>query len=150
MYVCAVVTPSSSHMSTNARWNDQFIRNRGMIPCLSCLRYCRIPLNYYIFIIIIIVSLQHCTQEITSEFDTQHSSVVYAAEDISTHVSSNMSTSVINWFKSYVYERSQSVTIGGHISKFLPSNTCVPQGSILGQLLFIIYSSDLPLCLPLE
>ena len=59
---------------------------------------------------------------------------------------SNMSTSVINW--SYLYERSQSVTVGGNISKSLPLNTGVPQGSILGPLLFIIYTSDLPLCLP--
>ena len=39
---------------------------------------------------------------------------------------SNMSTSVINWFKSYLYERSQSVTIEGNISKSLPLNTGVP------------------------
>ncbi len=63
---------------------------------------------------------------------------------------SNMSTSVINCFKSYLYERSQSVTVGGNISKSLPQNTGVPQGSILVPLLFIIYTSDLPLCLPLE
>ena len=63
---------------------------------------------------------------------------------------SNMSTSVINWFKSYLYERSQSVTIGGNISKSMPLNTGVPQGSILGPLLCIIYTSDLPLCLPRE
>ena len=61
-----------------------------------------------------------------------------------------MSTSVINWFKSYLYERSQSVTVDGNISKSLPVNTGEPQGSILGPLLFIIYTSDLPLCLPLE
>ena len=39
----------------------------------------------------------------------------------------NMSTSVINWFKSYLYERSRSVTIGGNISKSMPLNTGVPQ-----------------------
>ena len=43
---------------------------------------------------------------------------------------SNMSTSVFNWFKSYLYERSQSVTIGGNISKSMTLNTGVPQGSI--------------------
>ena len=63
---------------------------------------------------------------------------------------SNMSTSVINWFKSYLYERSQPVTVGGNISKSLPLNTGVPQESILGPLLFIIYTSDLSSCLPLE
>ena len=40
---------------------------------------------------------------------------------------SNMSTSVINWFKSYLYERSQSVTVGENISKSLPLNTGVTQ-----------------------
>ena len=63
---------------------------------------------------------------------------------------SNMSTSVINWFKSYFYERSQSVSIGGNISKSMPLSTGVPQGYILGPRLFNIYTSDLPLCLPLE
>ena len=60
----------------------------------------------------------------------------------------NMSTSVINWFKSYLSKRSQSVNIEGNVSRALPLNTGVPQGSILGPLLFIIYTSDLPLCIP--
>ena len=59
-----------------------------------------------------------------------------------------MSASVMQWFKSYLSERSQSVKIEGNISKALPLNVGVPQGSILGPLLFIIYTSDLPLCIP--
>ena len=60
----------------------------------------------------------------------------------------NMSASVMQWFKSYLSERSQSVKIEGNISKALPLNVGVPQGSILDPLLFIIYTSDLPLCIP--
>ena len=59
----------------------------------------------------------------------------------------NMSTSLINWFKSYLSGRSQSVNIEGNISKVLPLNVGVPQGSILGAPLFIIYTSDLPSCI---
>ena len=49
-----------------------------------------------------------------------------------------------------MYDRSQSVTIGGNMSKSPPLNTGVPQVSIFGSQFFIIYTSDLPLCLPLE
>ena len=50
----------------------------------------------------------------------------------------NMSTSLINWFKSYLSGSSQPVNIEGNISKVLPLNGGVPQGSILGPLLLII------------
>ena len=56
--------------------------------------------------------------------------------------------SFLKQFKSYLSGRSQSVNIEGNISKVLPLNVCVPQGLILGPLLFIIYTSDLPSCIP--
>ena len=39
----------------------------------------------------------------------------------------NMSASVMQWFKSYLSERSQSVKIEGNISKAFPLNVGVPQ-----------------------
>ena len=49
----------------------------------------------------------------------------------------------LQWFSSYLMNRQQLVDYDGTISSVTILNTGVPQGSILGPLLFIIYMNDI-------
>ena len=55
------------------------------------------------------------------------------------------SSSVLRWFKSYLWDRRQCVNIAGTLSDTEVLKSGVPQGSLLGPVFFLLFINDLPL-----
>ena len=77
---------------------------------------------------------------INKAFDTLDHSIM-----LDKLTSLGLNRSAVQWFRSYLTIRTQSVCTNGVLSEPQPISFGVAQGSVLGPFLFIIYINDLPL-----
>ena len=76
--------------------------------------------------------------DISKAFDSvSHQKLVKILE------SYGISKSVTVWIKEFLTDRQQKVSIGSSMSPSLPISSGVPQGSVIGPLLFLLYFNDI-------
>ena len=56
---------------------------------------------------------------------------------------SGVDSRVVVWIKEFLLGRTQRVRVGGHLSEEVRVTSGVPQGSVLGPLLFLAYVNDI-------
>ena len=76
--------------------------------------------------------------DLQKAFDTvDHSILLMKLEAL------GLNNSAVSWFASYLTDRHQLVDVSGTFSSSAPISCGVPQGSILGPLLFLVYVNDM-------
>ena len=59
------------------------------------------------------------------------------------HTDFGFTDTVQQWFSSYLTNRTHYISLSNHCSVFAPVHSCVPQGSVLGPILFTMYIKPL-------
>ena len=126
LHACLPALPTSQH---------GFLPKRSCVTNLSCfLEHCWSS-----------ISTGKQTDAIYTDYSSAFTSVNHTLLLHKLQHSFNITGVAYSWLKSYLSNRTQRVVLNGKHSDWTPVQSGVPEGSILGPLLFACYVADIPL-----
>ena len=81
--------------------------------------------------------------DLSAGFDTMHHTILLRRLGNCFFFWGGVSGKALDWFKSYLTDRSQRIKLGNCLSSRSNLSFRVPQGSVLGPLLFTLYTTPL-------
>ena len=133
---CIVKDHSLNHLSTNNLLSPyQF----GFIPGRSCSTQLLLLLDYLTCHLDNGYSIDVIYLDFQKAFDTvPHQRLLHKLTSCGIH------GNILKWIESFWSNRKQRVVLNGHQSCSIPVTSGVPQGSMLGPLLFTMFVSEIP------